>query len=118
MNATTANSAVEELIVTFNELNPGHVEELHEDPSPLEFMRSVARNTPFVVRGGASGWKATKKWDAAYLEAALTGQSVRVAVTPRGYVSQKEASSWDVKPLTPSPETQIHLPTHPGTTQR
>lgn len=75
---------LENLLNTFNELNPSTVEELFAEPSPLEFMRYVARNTPFVVRGGASTWKATKKWDSAYLRTALEGQSVNVAVTPFG----------------------------------
>ena len=81
------NHAFEDLITSFNELNPPEIEQLDEDPSPLEFMRSVARNTPFVIRGGASGWKATRTWDADYLEAALLGQSVKVAVTPKGHVA-------------------------------
>lgn len=75
---------LENLINTFNELNPSTVEELFSEPSPLVFMRYVARNTPFVIRGGASSWKATKKWDSAYLRTVLAGQSVNVAVTPFG----------------------------------
>ncbi|TFB05519.1 JmjC domain-containing protein 7 [Trichoderma ghanense] len=75
---------LENLINTFNELNPSTVEELFSEPSPLEFMRYVARNTPFVIRGGASSWKATKKWDSAYLRTVLEGQSINVAVTPFG----------------------------------
>ena len=75
---------LENLINTLNELNAPTVEELFSEPSPLEYMRYVARNTPFVIRGGASGWKATKKWDSAYLRTALEGQSVNVAVTPFG----------------------------------
>lgn len=77
-------SALEELITTFNELNGASVQELDEEPSPLEFMRYVARNSPFVVRGGASSWNAIRKWDAAYLKAALRNHSVNVAVTPDG----------------------------------
>ncbi|KAI2623143.1 putative pla2g4b [Hypoxylon sp. NC1633] len=73
-----------ELITSFNELNPGWVEELDEEPSPLEFMRYVARNTPFVVRGGAADWPATRQWNAAYLRSSLAGQRVNVAVTPYG----------------------------------
>ncbi|KAL7797433.1 peptidase family C78 domain-containing protein [Trichoderma ceciliae] len=72
------------LINTFNELNAPNVEELFSEPSPLEFMRFVARNTPFVIRGGASHWKATQKWNSSYLKSALEGQSVNVAVTPFG----------------------------------
>ncbi|KAI1391533.1 putative pla2g4b [Hypoxylon trugodes] len=73
-----------ELITSFNELNSGTVEDLDEEPSPLEFMRYVARNTPFVVRGGAAGWSATRQWTATYLRESLAGHRVNVAVTPFG----------------------------------
>lgn len=77
-------SALEHLITTYGELNSSLIEELDCEPSPLEFMRYVARNTPFVVRGGASSWKAFQKWDTSYLLSALAGQYVNVAVTPHG----------------------------------
>lgn len=83
---TDTDKAIESLISTFNELNSNLIDELHEEPSPLEFMRYVARNTPFVIRGGASSWKACQQWNSAYLLSALKGQSVNVAVTPHGYV--------------------------------
>ncbi|KAJ3498795.1 hypothetical protein NLG97_g854 [Lecanicillium saksenae] len=76
--------ALEQLITTYGELNSSTIEELDCEPSPLEFMRYVARNTPFVVRGGAASWKAYQKWDKAYLLSTLAGQSVNVAVTPHG----------------------------------
>ncbi|KAI1104902.1 putative pla2g4b [Jackrogersella minutella] len=79
-----AEDHIEELITSFNELNPSAVEELDEEPSPLEFMRYVARNTPFVVRGGAADWLATERWNAAYLRESLAGHRVNVAVTPFG----------------------------------
>ncbi|KAK4219437.1 cupin-like domain-containing protein [Rhypophila decipiens] len=75
-----------ELITTYNELNSSVIEALHEEPSPLEFMRFVARNTPFVIRGGASNWKATQTWSPAYLSEHLGDEPVNVAVTPLGYV--------------------------------
>ncbi|KAI0376655.1 putative pla2g4b [Hypomontagnella monticulosa] len=75
---------IAELITTFNELNAGVVEELEEEPSPLEFMRYVARNTPFVIRGGASSWPVISRWTAAYLRESLAGHNVNVAVTPFG----------------------------------
>ncbi|KAI1772942.1 putative pla2g4b [Hypoxylon cercidicola] len=75
---------IADLITSFNELNPGTVEELDEEPSPLEFMRYVARNTPFVVRGGAADWPAIRRWTAAYLREQLAGHRVNVAVTPFG----------------------------------
>ncbi|KAF4430301.1 phospholipase [Fusarium acutatum] len=59
-NPLYTDEAIENLISTFNELNSNSIDELHDEPSPLEFMRYVARNTPFV------------------------GQNVNVAVTPCG----------------------------------
>ncbi|KAB8268618.1 cupin-like domain-containing protein [Aspergillus minisclerotigenes] len=84
MASGTVDAAIAELLSTFNELNSHVVEELSEEPSPLEFMRFVARNTPFVVRGGASSWKACQEWNSAYLLKALKDQTVNVAVTPYG----------------------------------
>jgi peptidyl-lysine (3S)-dioxygenase / protease len=84
MEVSTAESdPIAELITTYNELNSSRIEELAEEPSPLEFMRYVARNTPFVIRGGASGWKAAS-WDAHFLEQFLGDETVNVAVTPKG----------------------------------
>ena len=76
---------IAELITNYNELNSSVVEEFHEDPSALEFMRYVARNTPFVVRGAAADWQATKTWTVDYLKDFLGDEPVNVAVTPRGY---------------------------------
>ncbi|KAK3956486.1 cupin-like domain-containing protein [Pseudoneurospora amorphoporcata] len=75
---------IADLIVTYNELNSSFIEELHEEPSALEFMRFVARNTPFVVRGGAANWKATQTWTAEHLSNFLGDETVNVAVTPFG----------------------------------
>lgn len=75
---------IADLITSFNELNSSTAEELDEEPSPLEFMRYVARNTPFVVRGGAVDWQAIKRWNANYLREQLAGHRVNVAVTPFG----------------------------------
>jgi peptidyl-lysine (3S)-dioxygenase / protease len=79
-----ADDPVVELITSFDELNSSVIEELHEEPSPLEFMRYVARNTPFVVRGGARDWTATKTWTAQHLKYVLRDHEVNVAVTPNG----------------------------------
>ncbi|KZZ89920.1 Transcription factor jumonji/aspartyl beta-hydroxylase [Moelleriella libera RCEF 2490] len=84
MPSPHAESALRESISAHFELNGLSIEELHSEPSPLEFMRYVSRNTPFVVRGGASTWKATQRWNEAYLRSALKGQTVNVAVTPHG----------------------------------
>ncbi|KAI0866250.1 phospholipase A2 [Xylaria cubensis] len=84
MKADKIESSIVELLTTYTELNSSHIEELDEEPSPLEFMRYVARNTPFVVRHGARDWVATRTWDAAYLRSRLAGNKVNVAVTPLG----------------------------------
>ncbi|KAM0286010.1 hypothetical protein ACHAQH_001200 [Verticillium albo-atrum] len=73
-----------ELITTYNELNSNRIEELTDEPSPLEFMRYVARNTPFVFRNAVTSWEAYKRWDKDFLIGTLEGQSVNVAVTPHG----------------------------------
>jgi len=82
--STTPDNPITELLTSYNELNSSRIEELDEEPSPLEFMRYVSRNTPFVVRGGACDWTATRTWDAAYLRSTLAGHKVNVAVTPFG----------------------------------
>ncbi|KAF2123044.1 phospholipase A2 [Lophiotrema nucula] len=74
----------QDLITTYHDLNPTTVDELHEEPSPLEFMRHVARNRPFVVRKGARDWRAKKRWNASYLKDIMADQHVNVAVTPHG----------------------------------
>ncbi|KAI1175481.1 phospholipase A2 [Nemania sp. FL0916] len=84
METHKPEDSIAELLVSYNELNSSRIEELDEEPSPLEFMRYVARNIPFVVRGGAQDWTATRSWDAAYLRSALTGHKVNVAITPFG----------------------------------
>jgi jumonji domain-containing protein 7 len=81
---TTMEAAIITAINTYHELNPSFVDELHEEPSPLEFMRHVARNRPFVVRSAATDWTAFKAWDAKYLRKALEGESVNVSITPCG----------------------------------
>ncbi|KAK4103902.1 Clavaminate synthase-like protein [Parathielavia hyrcaniae] len=75
---------LKELIINYNELNSSVIEELNEEPSALEFMRFVARNTPFVVRGGAADWQATRTWTVDYLKDSLRDEYVNVAVTPAG----------------------------------
>lgn len=80
---------VAELLDNYHELNGSAIEELHQEPSPLEFMRYVARNTPFVVRKGAANWTATKIWNSSYLENFLRDQTVNVAVTPKGWVDSQ-----------------------------
>ncbi|KAI9831337.1 MAG: hypothetical protein M1819_005111 [Sarea resinae] len=76
--------AIQSLIKTYADLNPSTITELTSEPSPLEFMRYVAQNRPFVVRGGARDWPAARKWDAEYLERVMGDQEVNVAITPLG----------------------------------
>ncbi|KAI0398347.1 phospholipase A2 [Xylariaceae sp. FL0594] len=83
-SSPTPDDPVEELLTSYNELNSSRIDELNGEPSPLEFMRYVSRNTPFVVRGAACDWTATRTWDAAYLRSTLAGHKVNVAVTPVG----------------------------------
>ncbi len=80
------SAALSELITSYHELNGNVVQELDGEPSPLEFMRYVAANTPFVVRGAAAAWHATSSWSASFLREALVNHTVNVAVTPKGFV--------------------------------
>lgn len=85
-----------DLVTTYHELNVTRVDELHEEPSALEFMRYVAKNRPFVVRGGAKSWKACRSWNAQYLSDVMKDAEVQVAVTPFGYVPSMSFSATKV----------------------
>lgn len=87
MDEPGTQDPIAELITNYNELNGSIIEELDEEPSPLEFMRFVARNTPFVVRGAAADWEATRTWNVQFLKDFLGDEPVNVAVTPAGYVA-------------------------------
>lgn len=78
--------SISSAIYTYHELNASIVDELHEEPGPLEFLRFVHKNRPFVVRGAAAEWEAVKKWSSSYLTDVMAGKSVQVAVTPFGCV--------------------------------
>ena len=80
------DDAVRELLATYQELNGSIVEELHEHPTPLEFMRYVHKGRPFVVRGGVSDWPAMQ-WTIEYLKQIMGKTTIQVAVTPSGLVS-------------------------------
>ncbi|CAK7223891.1 hypothetical protein SCUCBS95973_005332 [Sporothrix curviconia] len=85
---------IAELITSYFELNGSSIDELDDggtEPSPLEFMRYVARNTPFVVRRGAASWPALKTWSVPFLRDALAEHVVNVAVTPNGYADAPTA---------------------------
>ncbi|KAF2226038.1 putative phospholipase [Elsinoe ampelina] len=83
-NTTTIADHLITLLDNYNALNTSIIDELHEEPSPLEFMRHVALNRPFVIRSGASSWPATQKWTAEYLTSTMCATPVQVATTPFG----------------------------------
>ncbi|KAI9678568.1 MAG: hypothetical protein M1817_005625 [Caeruleum heppii] len=72
------------LLEAYNDLNPPQVDVLHALPTPLQFMRYVALNRPFVVRGGVTSWAASTTWDVEYLKKAMGHSIINVAVTPHG----------------------------------
>lgn len=78
-------AALRDLLQSYAELNSTTIDELCEEPSALEFMRYVATNRPFVIRGGCTEWQASRKWHADYLRSAMEGKDINVAVTPLGY---------------------------------
>lgn len=78
------NKAIEDFLTDYNELNPNQIDELSEEPTPLEFMRYVAKNRPFVIRRGAVDWPAFTKWNTEYLIQTMGDSLVKVAVTPCG----------------------------------
>jgi peptidyl-lysine (3S)-dioxygenase / protease len=86
MAVSAVADVITELIQSYHELNPQFVDELLEEPSPLEFMRYVAAKRPFVIRGGCSQWPATESWSAAYLVHRMEDRLINVAITPSGYV--------------------------------
>lgn len=79
-----ASDPIAVLIETYHDLNPSTVDELTEEPSPLEFMRFVAKNRPCIVRNGAKHWQACQRWTAEYLRKVMASSSVNVAITPLG----------------------------------
>eukprot|EP00127_Corallochytrium_limacisporum_P002989 Clim_evm36s144 gene=Clim_evmTU36s144 len=66
----------------------GQIEERHDVPTPLEFLRDFVKpNRPLIVRGYANSaeWRAFRKWrDSEYLITQSEGQKVTVSVTPNG----------------------------------
>ena len=74
-----------DLLNDYHELNSENAEELTEEASPLEFMRYVAQNRPFIVRKAAKNWPACRKWTADYFIDRVGDMPIKVAVTPNGY---------------------------------
>jgi jumonji domain-containing protein 7 len=83
--AQAARDPLEELIISYNELNTTVIQELDSEPSPLEFMRFVAANKPFVARGVALQWPAVQSWTPSILMDIMGDRRVNVAITPNGY---------------------------------
>lgn len=77
--------ATANMLTTYHELN-GDIHVLGQEPSPLDFMRYVARNRPLVVRQGCLKWRAVQKWNVDYLQDIMKDTPVKVAVTPYGSV--------------------------------
>ncbi|KAJ1928902.1 hypothetical protein IWQ60_001645 [Tieghemiomyces parasiticus] len=96
--ADAVQQALRALSTDVQELNSTFVTELTALPTPLEFMRYVARNRPFVVRGGAQDWPARTKWTTAYLCERLRDRLVTVAVTPNGYADAVVDDTYFVEP--------------------
>lgn len=97
---------VKELIIAYGELNSDVINEIYEAPSALEFMRYVAQNRPFVVRGGVRDWSAIQKWNLDYLKLIMKDETVNVAVTPNGYVFQY--ARWSGAHLWPAAMRILH----------
>ena len=84
LHPPTTEDAMIEFLTCYHELNSGHVDELQEAPTPLLFMQYIAKNRPFVLRGGATRWPAISLWSPEYLRSKMRNSSVKVAVTPFG----------------------------------
>jgi jumonji domain-containing protein 7 len=77
-------SSIQDLITTYHDLNSPTITILSSEPSPLDFMRHVSLNRPFVIQGGAASWPARQIWSVPYLTSIMAGQHVNVALTPHG----------------------------------
>lgn len=71
-------------INNYHDFNATVVDELQGEPSPLDFLRFVSKNRPFVAREAASEWEACQKWNASYLQQRMKDLDVKVAITPLG----------------------------------
>ena len=85
LSMSSVAEATTDLLRAYHELN-GDIHILFEEPSPLTFMRYVAKNRPLIVRQGCSKWRAVREWNANYLKEVMKDMPVKVAVTPYGLV--------------------------------
>lgn len=103
-------SYASDLISTYHDLNSSTITELDCEPSPLEFLRYVSQNRPFVIRHGASSWPACQKWTASYLSTIMGPSPVNVAITPHGNAdSVLSFSSQDDQSPSPTREDESLL---------
>ena len=72
------------LLQNYYAMNGADVVVLEQAPSPLDFLRYVAKNRPFIVKGGCSNWDAVQQWSLPYLLHAMGNTKVVVAQTPHG----------------------------------
>lgn len=75
---------IKDNILLYQELNGFVITELKEEPSPLEFLRYVKNNRPFVVRNCIMNWPAVKLWKTKYLKEVMKDKLVNIAITPKG----------------------------------
>ena len=72
------------LLETYFETNSDNIDYMIDNPSPLQFIKYVAKNRPFVVKGGCSTWPAVRKWNSNYLVQVMGDAEVDIAETPQG----------------------------------
>ena len=73
-------------MTAYNLTNAPFIDILTQEPTPVQFLRYVAKNRPFVLKGGCSNWLALQKWNMEYLIQRMQGsEDVEIAVTPDGY---------------------------------
>ncbi|KAL5119668.1 hypothetical protein ACEQ8H_002514 [Pleosporales sp. CAS-2024a] len=85
-HGATVHDALKELLDNYHDINSQTVTELEQEPTPLEFMRYVARNQPFVIRNNANKdfGPITQRWTPSYICQKLGSTKVTVALTPAG----------------------------------
>lgn len=66
-----------------------------EVPSAKEFFKYVSSSHPFIIRGIASDWPATKRWTLDYLLRHMKGKNVVISLSPSGdFVGPEPTSLW------------------------
>lgn len=73
-----------ELIESYHSVNSSSIDVLTIEPTPLQFLKYLGKNRPFVVRGGCRGWPALQEWNVAYFEKMMGDTKIEVAETPSG----------------------------------